>query len=116
VSASDDGVESAFGGRSSDADRQTRRSDSNGQTRRSAPGDRRILRSPGGLLIEVLKGTPEGDDAEVLGAAIDRLVAWDRGQESSGWVTSIRPGIGLRAWSQGGRWSQSLRSSWGGDR
>ena len=97
MSASDNGLESAFGGRSSDSDRQTRR-------------------SAGGLRFELLKGTPEGDEAEVLGAAIDRLVAWDRGQESSGWVTSVRPGIGLRAWSPGSRWSQSLRSSWGGDR
>jgi hypothetical protein len=103
---SDNGLESAFGGRSSDSDRQTRRS----------AADRRILRSAGGLRFELLKGTPEGDEAEVLGAAIDRLVAWDRGQESSGWVTSVRPGIGLRAWSPGSRWSQSLRSSWGGDR
>ena len=93
---SGNGSESAFGGRSSDS------------------GDR-ILRSPEGLLIELLRGTPEGDEAEVLGAAIDRLVAWDRGQESGGWVTSVRPGIGLRAWTPGSRWNQSLRASWGAE-
>ncbi len=74
-----------------------------------------VLRSPGGLRFRLLRGVPEGDDVEVLGAAIDRLVAWDRGQEPGGWVTSVRPGIGLRAWSPGSRWSQSLRSSWGGE-
>jgi hypothetical protein len=75
-----------------------------------------ILRTPGGLRFEILRGTPEGDDVEVIGAAIDRLAAWDRDLAPSGWVTSIRPGIGLRAWSPGGRWSQSLRSSWGQER
>jgi len=89
------GMESASGGQSSDA------------------ADRQVWRSAGGLRFQVLRGTPEGDDVEVLGAAIDRLVAWDRGQEPSAWVTGVRPGIGLRAWSPGSRWSQSLRSSWG---
>jgi hypothetical protein len=78
--------------------------------------DEMILQTPGGLRFQVLRGIPEGDDVEVLGAAIDRLVAWDRGQESSGWVTSIRPGIGIRAWSPGSRWSQSLRSAWDQER
>ncbi len=91
------GSEPAFGGRRSD-------------------GDREIRQSPGGLRFQVLRGIPEGDDVEVLGAAIDRLVAWDRGQEPGGWVTGIRPGIGIRAWSPGSRWSQSLRSAWGQER
>jgi hypothetical protein len=93
-------LEPAFGGRLSDSDRQIRRSGRSG-------------RSAGGLRFEILRGTPEGDDIEVIGAAIDRLVAWDRDQEPSGWVTRMRPGIGLRAWAPGSRWSQSLRSSWG---
>jgi hypothetical protein len=76
---------------------------------------RQVRQSAGGLRFQVLRGTPEGDDLEVLGAAIDRMVAWDRGQEPSPWVTSIRPGIGIRAWSSGSRWSQSLRSSWGSE-
>ena len=79
-------------------------------------GAEEILSSPGGLRFRILRGTPQGDDVEVLGAAIDRLVAWDRGQETSAWVTSIRPGIGLRAWSPGSRWSQSLRATWGEER
>jgi hypothetical protein len=97
VNGGDKGLESAYGGQPSDPDRQTRR-------------------SPGGLRFRILRGTPEGDDVDVLGAAIDRLVAWDRGQETSAWVTSIRPGIGLRAWSPGSRWSQSLRSAWSEER
>jgi hypothetical protein len=75
-----------------------------------------VLRTPGGLRFQLLRGTPEGDEVQVLGAAIDRMVAWDRGQEPSPWVTSMRPGIGIRAWSPGSRWSQSLRSSWGAER
>jgi hypothetical protein len=75
-----------------------------------------VLRTPGGLRFQVLRGTVEGDDLEVLAAAIDRMVTWDRGREPSPWVTSVRPGIGIRAWSPGSRWSQSLRSAWGGER
>jgi hypothetical protein len=94
---SDSSLESGFGGRSSGA------------------AGRRVWQSAGGQRFQVLRGTPEGDDVEVLGAAIDRMVALDRGQEPRPWTTSIRPGIGIHAWSPGSRWSQSLRSSWGSE-
>jgi hypothetical protein len=77
------------------------------------PGDIEMLRTPDGLRFQVVKGTPEGEEAEVLAAALDRVVAWDTGQESGPWVTGIRPGIGVRAWPAGSRWGASLRSRWG---
>jgi hypothetical protein len=77
------------------------------------PGDIVVLRTPEGLRFQVVKGTPEDDEDEVLAAAIDRAAAWDRSQRSGPWVTSIRPGIGVRAYPPGSRWGASLRSSWG---
>ena len=74
-----------------------------------------ILRSPDGHRFRILRGTPEGDEVEVLGAAIDRLIAWDQAQQPSTWVTAVRPGIGLRAWAPGTRWGNSLRAGWGQD-
>lgn len=82
-------------------------------TERARPGDIEMLRTPNGLRFQVVKGTPEGEEAEVLAAALDRVVAWDTGQESGPWVTGIRPGIGVRAWPAGSRWGASLRSRWG---
>jgi hypothetical protein len=97
-----EGLESAFGRRPMDSDRQDRRS-----------GDIVVLRTPDGLRFQVVKGTPEGDDAELLGAALDRAETWDKSQESGPWVTSTRPGIGVRAYPAGSRWGASLRSRWG---
>lgn len=96
------GLESAFGRRPTDSD-----------GRSPSAGDIVMLRTPDGLRFQVVKGTPEGDEAEVLGAALDRVVAWDKSQESGPWVTSSRPGIGVRAYPAGGRWGASLRSRWG---
>jgi len=97
------GLESAFGRRSIDADRQSR----------SGPGDIVMLHTPDGLRFELVKGVPEGDEAEVLAAAIDRVEAWDKSQELGPWVTNTRPGIGVRAYAPGSRWAASLRSTWG---
>jgi hypothetical protein len=97
------GMESAFGRRPIDPDRQNRRS----------AGDILVLRTPDGLRFQVVKGSPEGEEAEVLAAALDRVVAWDSGQESGPWVTSTRPAIGVRAYPAGSRWGASLRSRWG---
>jgi hypothetical protein len=97
------GSESAFGRRPTGSDRQSRRSGS----------DIEMLRTPDGLRFQLVKGTPEEDEAEVLAAALDRVVAWDRSQELGPWVTSIRPGIGVRAYPAGTRWGASLRSGWG---
>ena len=96
-----DGVESAFGRRSVDADRQSR------------SGDIVVLRTPDGLRFQLVKGTPEGEETDVLAAALDRVVAWDKSQELGPWVTGIRPGIGVRASPAGTRWGASLRSTWG---
>ncbi len=79
-------------------------------------GDLVVLRTPNGLRFAIVRGAPEGDEAEVLGAAIDRMAAWDRGQEPGPWVTSTRPGIGVGAYPPGSRWSHSVRSTWGRDR
>ena len=49
----------------------------------------------------------------MLAAALDRVVAWDSGEEPGPWVTGIRPGIGVRSYPAGTRWGTSLRSSWG---
>jgi len=97
------GMESVFGRRPMDSDRQNRRS----------AGDIVMLRTPDGLRFQLVKGTPEGEEAEVLAAALDRVVAWDSGQESGPWATGSRPGIGVRAYPAGSRWGASLRSSWG---
>ena len=97
------GLESAFGRRSIDPDRQSR----------SGPGDIVMLHTPDGLRFQLVKGVPEGDEAEVLAAAIDRVEAWDKSQELGPWVTNTRPGIGVRAYAPGSRWAASLRSTWG---
>jgi hypothetical protein len=98
------GSESAFGRHLTDSDRQRRS---------GRPGDILVLHTPDGLRFELVKGVPEGDEAEVLAAAIDRVEAWDKSQELGPWVTNARPGIGARAYPAGGRWGASLRSTWG---
>jgi len=98
------GEGSAFGRRPTDSDRRSRSGRS---------GDIVVLHTPDGLRFRVVKGVPEGDEAEVLAAAIDRVEAWDKSQELGPWVTSARPGIGPRAYPAGGRWGASLRSGWG---
>jgi hypothetical protein len=75
-----------------------------------------IFRSPEGQRFRILRGTPEGDEIELLGLALDRISAWDQSTQSSTWVMATRPGIGLRAWSAGSRWSNSLRSGWDQER
>jgi hypothetical protein len=75
-----------------------------------------ILRSPDGLRFRILRGTPEDDEIEVLGLALDRTAAWDQSHQPSSWVVASRPGIGLRAWEAGFRWSNSLRSGWAQER
>jgi hypothetical protein len=79
------------------------------------PGDILVLHTPDGLRFQLVKGVPEGDEAEVLAAAIDRVEAWDKSQELGPWVTNTRPGIGIRAYAAGSRWGASLRSTWGRD-
>jgi hypothetical protein len=74
--------------------------------------EREVLLSPDGLRFRILRGTPTDDEAEILGLALDRVHAWDQLQERSTWVASSRPAIGLRAWPQGTRWSNSPRSDW----
>ena len=59
------------------------------------PGDILVLHTPDGLRFQLVKGVPEGDEAEVLAAAIDRVEAWDKSQELGPWVTNTRPGIGV---------------------
>jgi hypothetical protein len=98
------GSESAFGRPSTDSGRQVRR-----------PGDILVLHTPDGLRFQLVRGVPEGDEAEVLAAAIDRVEAWDKSQELGPWVTNTRPGIGVRAYAPGSRWGVSLRSTWGRD-
>jgi hypothetical protein len=100
------GVESAFGRRPTNSDRQSRS---------GRPGDILVLHTPDGLRFQLVKGVPEGEEAEVLAAAIDRVQAWDKSQELGPWVTSIRPGIGARAYAAGTRWGASVRSTWGRD-
>jgi hypothetical protein len=102
------GVGSAFGRHPTDSDRQSR-------SGRPGPGDIVVLHTPDGLRFQLVKGVPEGDEAEVLAAAIDRVEAWDKSQELGPWVTNTRPGIGTRAYPAGTRWGASLRSTWGRD-
>jgi hypothetical protein len=92
------GLESAFGRQPTDSDRLCR-------SGRSV--------TPDGLRFQVVKGVPEGDEAEVLAAAIDRVEAWDKSQRLGPWVANTRPGIGIRAYPAGTRWGASLRSAWG---
>ena len=82
-------------------------------TEQARQGDILVLRTPDGLRFQVVKGTPDAEEAEVLGAALDRVVAWDKSQVSGPWVMSTRPGIGVRAHPAGSRWGASLRSGWG---
>jgi hypothetical protein len=71
-----------------------------------------IHSSPEGLRFRILRGMPEDDEIEVLGMALDRNAASDQSRQPRTWVTAVRPGIGLRAWPAGTRWSNSLRSDW----
>jgi hypothetical protein len=96
------GPESAFGRRPTDSDRRSR-------------SDIEVHHTPDGLRFRLVKGVPEGDEEEVLAAAIDRVEAWDKSQELGPWVANARPGIGLRAYEAGTRWGASLRSTWGRD-
>ena len=100
------GSESAYGRHSIDSGRQDRR---------PRPGDILVLHTPDGLRFQLVKGVPEGEEAEVLAAAIDRVEAWDKSQELGPWVANARPGIGVRAYAPGARWGASLRSTWGRD-
>jgi hypothetical protein len=77
------------------------------------PGDILVLHTPDGLRFQLVKGVPEGDEAEVLAAAIDRVEAWDKSQELGPWVANTRPGIGIRAYPAGTRWGATLRSTGG---
>jgi hypothetical protein len=95
------GLESAEGRRPTDS------------ARRSRAGDILVLHTPDGLRFQLVKGVPEGDEAEVLAAAIDRVEAWDKSQELGPWVANTRPGIGIRAYPAGTRWGATLRSTWG---
>lgn len=69
-----------------------------------------------GLRFQVTRGNPDPEELEVLAAAIDRLAALDSEQQLGPWVTARRPGIGLRAWGPGERWTNSQRSAWGHER
>jgi hypothetical protein len=62
---------------------------------------------------QLLKGTADAEQLEVLGDAIDRLATIEAGGRPSPWVTASRPGTGLRAWAPGARWSHSVRGDWG---
>ena len=53
------------------------------------PGDIVVLRTPDGLRFQLVKGTPEGEETDVLAAALDRVVAWDKSQELGPWVTGL---------------------------
>ena len=101
-----EGLGSAFGRRSIYSDRRSR-------SGRSGLSDIVMLRTPDGLRFQLVKGTPEGEETDVLATALDRVVAWDKSQELGPWVTGIRPGIGVRAYPAGTRWGASLRSTWG---
>jgi hypothetical protein len=71
--------------------------------------DRPVLATPAGLRFRVLHGEPAPEELEVLAAALDRLATLERGDRPSPWVTAARPGAGVRAWSPGSRWANSLR-------
>ena len=77
------------------------------------PGDIVVLRTPDGLRFQVVKGSLEPEQSDVLAMAIDRLAARERDRDIGPWATSTRPGIGVRAYEPGSRWGQSLRSAWG---
>ena len=69
--------------------------------------------TPSGRRWRLLKGDAGPEQLEVLGAAIDRLAAIEALGRPSPWVTTSRPGAGVRAWSPGARWSHSVRGDWG---
>lgn len=77
------------------------------------PGDIVVLRTEDGLRFQVVKGDLAAGEPEVLGIAIDRMVARERDRDIGPWATSTRPGIGVTAYEPGMRWGQSLRSTWG---
>jgi hypothetical protein len=72
-----------------------------------------VLRTPDGLRFQVVKGSLDPEQSEVLALAIDRMVARERDRDIGPWATNTRPGIGVRAYEPGSRWGQSLRSVWG---
>jgi hypothetical protein len=77
------------------------------------PGDIVVLRTEDGLRFQVVRGALELGEPEVLGLAIDRLVARERDRDVGPWATNVRPGIGIWAYEPGVRWGHSLRSTWG---
>lgn len=68
-----------------------------------------------GLRFQVTRGAADPEELEVLAAAIDRLAALDS-EQLGPWVSGHRPGVGLRAWTSGARWANSLRGTWGHER
>jgi hypothetical protein len=77
--------------------------------------DQPVLTTASGLRFQVTRGTADPEELEVLAAAIDRLAALDS-EQLGPWVSGHRPGIGLRAWGSGDRWTNSLRGTWGHER
>ena len=72
-----------------------------------------VLTTPAGLRWQLLAGQAGPEELEVLGAALDRLATIEAGARPSAWLTSSRPGAGVRAWAPGTRWSHSQRGDWG---
>jgi len=72
-----------------------------------------VLTTQAGLRWQLASGEAGEEELEVLGAALDRLAAIEAGGRLSEWVTSSRPGAGVRAWAPGTRWSHSVRGEWG---
>jgi hypothetical protein len=78
-----------------------------------APRGAPVHVTPSGLRFLLLTGDADQEELEVLGAALDRLVALERGGAPSPWTRGARPGAGARAWLPGNRWSHSVRAEWG---